>query len=121
MAPVDLKKLKELHKGRTRALEALPLIGMTESPAITKVWEALPALIRRVERLTAALRVYADEGIWTSFGADLDQGQVAREALKEDPDSVGPTLICVDSSCPCDGGDCGCFSLCGDKICVVKI
>jgi hypothetical protein len=92
MATVDLDKLKELHEGRTRALEALPLIGMTESPAITKVWEALPALIRRVERLEEALTYYCD--CYCVNGEDDEHGggcesRVAREALKEEPDSVG--------------------------------
>lgn len=109
MPPVDLDKLERLLEVRK------------EKNLTWNCWlEQVLALIRRVERYEKALKIYADPKNHSDDYCYCGYG-VAKNALKEDPDSAGPALICVDSSCPCDGGDCGCFSLRGDKICVIKI
>lgn len=100
MATVDLKKLTKLYEKRMRALEALPFIRMTESPAITEVWEVLPALIRRVERYEIALNEIANDCREYQDGRGLPKevGMMVHKlhsiagraiTLKEEPDSVG--------------------------------
>lgn len=79
MATVDLDKLKRLLADAGEYPN-----GNSYNPYLNDLIVAAPALIRRVERLTAALITIAENEI---------QGSVierwAREALKKEPDSVG--------------------------------
>ena len=95
MAITDLEKLKQLQRSNDWSHEFRPLCGTDEDAEfIAAARNALLALVRRVERYEKALK---EIDVFRPSADSSDPyvqmavrcKQIAREALKEETDSVG--------------------------------